>query len=129
MNNLQFKILIFISENEPVSTIDILNYFLSQNIYWKDTLQMIKSLLENNCLSISNPSNLYSSTLCITHEGSRILISHKEQSCQSAQKKKENTYSKRKEKIFAISIAIITYILGLFTEEIKTMIIKFFSHI
>ena len=125
MLSIKLKILELIDTNSGISHIDVLNFLHSEEPDFENISDMIKTLVSDKCIKPTNPHDLLASRYSITPKGKEALLLHKEQLSNYTEQKKRN----RRNTLLKFIGAIIMYLLGLFTPEIKRAIISLFEHL
>nr|DAM22390.1 MAG TPA: protein of unknown function (DUF4364) [Caudoviricetes sp.] len=129
MLSIKLKILELIDTNSGISHIDVLNFLHSEEPDFENISDMIKTLVSDKCIKPTNPHDLLASRYSITPKGKEALLLHKEQLSNYTEQKKETVKTNRRNTLLKFIGAIIMYLLGLFTPEIKRAIISLFEHL
>ena len=127
MNNLQYKILNLINSNKCISHIDVLNTIHSKDVTYSDVEQTIRTLIRNKYIHPTSYNDLSASRYSITPKGKEILLNHQEQSRHYSEQKEETTKTNHRNFLLKFIGAIVMYLFGLFTPEIKEVIISIFE--
>lgn len=127
--SVQLKILELIDTNSGISHIDVLNFLYLEGTSIKDISDILEILISNKYIKPTNPHDLLASRYSITPKGKEALLLHKEQLSNYAEQKKETVKTNRRNTLLKFIGAIIMYLLGLFTPEIKRAIISLFEHL
>lgn len=115
---IHIDILMFLLENGTCPTNVLHLEFPKEEIMYLCNLEYVEYIP----ISYTDRTSYYR----LTSKGREFLILHEQQTCNSSQQIHSEKNKELKSVLYNLAVAVIIYLLGLFTDEIKSVVFSFF---